>query len=88
MPKIHLDSILIYICFMLLIVLIVMLLVDKTLVQIKEDSDVSMYSMPSWTYAETTTSESTEETEEPEDTEYDDEEYDDEEYDDYEDYEE
>lgn len=77
MPKIHLDSILIYIAFVILIILAVIMMVAKVAITVMEQSDVPMYSRPTWpevtavetTTIVTTTEEPTEEsTDEPEDT--------------------
>lgn len=82
MPKIHLDSILIYIGFVILIILAIIIAVNKVVVHFQAESQVSMYSKPTW--PEITTEEtfetSEEETEEVEESEEDeDEEYEEEE---------
>lgn len=74
MPKVHWDSILIYIGFVVLIILTLILMITKFAVEMQERTDVSMYSKPtlhveettSTITSETTTIETT--TAEPEDT--------------------
>lgn len=75
MPKIHWDSILIYIGFVILIILAIIIFITKLSVKVPEDiANASMYSRPTW--PEVTTEETSESPEESsEDTETFEEEY-------------